>query len=156
MSLIFLCCTHFYASFIIVLSLCLCMFFFFFFLMIRRPPRSTRTDTLFPYTTLFRSSRPIVVVGDVGVGKTSFFENLFESLSGTEKSNTYFLNLNLGSEATLSDDIKSYVLTHVPAQLKHKYGIDIDSADFANTVDYRELSERTEESRVGKECVRTG
>src|SRR3546814_10819313 len=29
---------------------------FFFFLMIRRPPRSTRTDTLFPYTTLFRSS----------------------------------------------------------------------------------------------------
>src|SRR3546814_13366858 len=30
-------------------------YFFFFFLMIRRPPRSTRTDTLFPYTTLFRS-----------------------------------------------------------------------------------------------------
>src|SRR3546814_12802546 len=28
---------------------------FLFFLMIRRPPRSTRTDTLFPYTTLFRS-----------------------------------------------------------------------------------------------------
>src|SRR3546814_3351943 len=26
--------------------------------MIRRPPRSTRTDTLFPYTTLFRSDRP--------------------------------------------------------------------------------------------------
>src|SRR3546814_17505442 len=33
-----------------------CVFdFLFFFLMIRRPPRSTRTDTLFPYTTLFRS-----------------------------------------------------------------------------------------------------
>src|SRR3546814_6286163 len=29
----------------------------FFFLMLRRPPRSTRTDTLFPYTTLFRSDR---------------------------------------------------------------------------------------------------
>src|SRR3546814_1389125 len=29
--------------------------FMLFFLMIRRPPRSTRTDTLFPYTTLFRS-----------------------------------------------------------------------------------------------------
>src|SRR3546814_11987662 len=29
----------------------------FFFLMIRQPPRSTRTDTLFPYTTLFRSGR---------------------------------------------------------------------------------------------------
>src|SRR3546814_5368799 len=31
-----------------------------FFLMIRRPPRSTRTDTLFPYTTLFRSPGGIV------------------------------------------------------------------------------------------------
>src|SRR3546814_5234750 len=27
--------------------------------MIRRPPRSTRTDTLFPYTTLFRSRTPV-------------------------------------------------------------------------------------------------
>src|SRR3546814_168847 len=37
------------------------IFFFllFFFLMIRRPPRSTRTDTLFPYPTLFRSPSAI-------------------------------------------------------------------------------------------------
>src|SRR3546814_19520259 len=32
------------------------VFRYYFFLMIRRPPRSTRTDTLFPYTTLFRSA----------------------------------------------------------------------------------------------------
>src|SRR3546814_6688152 len=50
-----------------------------FFLMIRRPPRSTRTDTLFPYTTLFRSEvflarrqslRILVFDLDVIVGKT--------------------------------------------------------------------------------------
>src|SRR3546814_15604679 len=35
---------------------CYC-FSFIFFLMKRRPPRSPRTDTLFPYTTLFRSTR---------------------------------------------------------------------------------------------------
>src|SRR3546814_9339694 len=35
----------------------------FFFLMIRRPPRSTRTDTLFPYTTLFRSGHiPVTAI----------------------------------------------------------------------------------------------
>src|SRR3546814_19049831 len=34
----------------------------FFFLMLRRPPRSTRTDTLFPYTTLFRSRRGVPAV----------------------------------------------------------------------------------------------
>src|SRR3546814_15374576 len=35
----------------------------FFFLRIRRPPRATRTDTLFPYTTLFRSASPFRVAG---------------------------------------------------------------------------------------------
>src|SRR3546814_15258200 len=61
---------HSYLSFYLIISLyalflfllvnffCLSSFvFLFFFLMIRRPPRSTRTDTLFPYTTLFRSPR---------------------------------------------------------------------------------------------------
>src|SRR3546814_14574308 len=38
---------------------------FFFFLMIRRPPRSTRTDTLFPYTPLFRSFAPIYDAADI-------------------------------------------------------------------------------------------
>src|SRR3546814_9601392 len=41
----------------------------FFFLMIRRPPRSTRTDTLFPYTTLFRSHAG----GDHRLGQCAFF-----------------------------------------------------------------------------------
>src|SRR3546814_8987195 len=38
--------------------------------MIRRPPRSTRTDTLFPYTTLFRSARLLAFVdlGGNGLG----------------------------------------------------------------------------------------
>src|SRR3546814_15003974 len=47
-----------------------CHSFFFFFLMIRRPPRSTRTDTLFPYTTLFRS-RPNVTADAAALGLMS-------------------------------------------------------------------------------------
>src|SRR3546814_197215 len=47
--------------FICVVLWLLCLFFF---LMIRRPPRSTRTDTLFPYTTLFRSKRARPVNAD--------------------------------------------------------------------------------------------
>src|SRR3546814_14685346 len=38
------------------------MNFILFFLIIRRPPNSTRTDTLFPYTTLFRSDQCAVGV----------------------------------------------------------------------------------------------
>src|SRR3546814_15593353 len=43
----------------------------FFFLMIRRPPRSTRTDTLFPYTTLFRSRSLVLLSGGAVVGRGS-------------------------------------------------------------------------------------
>src|SRR3546814_7125684 len=42
---------------LIIVNLCVCVVCF---LMRRRPPRSTRTDTLFPYTTLFRSGRAVV------------------------------------------------------------------------------------------------
>src|SRR3546814_2544627 len=49
-----------FSAYLVIVLVC---FGFFFFLMIRRPPRSTRTDTLFPYTTLFRShaggARPV-------------------------------------------------------------------------------------------------
>src|SRR3546814_7373156 len=37
--------------------------------MIRRPPRSTRTDTLFPYTTLFRSHDGRRLVGEAGLDR---------------------------------------------------------------------------------------
>src|SRR3546814_11520950 len=42
-------------AYFVLLYQLLVIYCIFFFLMIRRPPRSTRTDTLFPYTTLFRS-----------------------------------------------------------------------------------------------------
>src|SRR3546814_15917608 len=46
--------------------------------MIRRPPRSTRTDTLFPYTTLFRSAHfsRFVHPGAVRIASTGEFEGL--------------------------------------------------------------------------------
>src|SRR3546814_14091046 len=40
--------------------------------MIRLPPRSTRTDTLFPYTALFRSASPVGVAEGAGSGTGSF------------------------------------------------------------------------------------
>src|SRR3546814_10155732 len=60
-----------------------------FFLMLRRPPRSTRTDTLFPYTTLFRSRPPArlrlknrrpQVRGQSGVGNRIALSHAISSL----------------------------------------------------------------------------
>src|SRR3546814_4904906 len=52
---------------------------YFFFLMIRRPPRSTRTDTLFPYTTLFRSAD--VHVGELALHQLELADRLTELLA---------------------------------------------------------------------------
>src|SRR3546814_10556206 len=47
--------------------------------MIRRPPRSTRTDTLFPYTTLFRS---LVLLGSVAIKRPMFVVVLRSMMKG--------------------------------------------------------------------------
>src|SRR3546814_14726931 len=46
--------------------------------MIRRPPRSTRTDTLFPYTTLFRSGRLYLIYPFSGNGMPCYQQNFVE------------------------------------------------------------------------------
>src|SRR3546814_15141667 len=51
--------------------------------MIRRPPRSTRTDTLFPYTTLFRSQGEHCGT-NLGVGRCGHAERGIELLTGAE------------------------------------------------------------------------
>src|SRR3546814_18277782 len=64
--------------------------------MIRRPPRSTRTDTLFPYTPLFRSLNisdtrlnqlNIGVVGDLGTGKTQLLKSLIAQIASSGAEN---------------------------------------------------------------------
>src|SRR3546814_4294934 len=64
--------------------------------MIRRPPRSTRTDTLFPYTTLFRSFRALGAIPQVKA-----FSEVYQALQtgvvdGTENTpaNVYTQRLN--------------------------------------------------------------
>src|SRR3546814_14167761 len=63
--------------FILYLCLYFLIIFFFFFLMIRRPPRSTRTDTLFPYTTLFRSDGALILV-EAKAGRVEFEAEMIE------------------------------------------------------------------------------
>lgn len=87
----------------------------------------------------FFSSKPLVVVGDVGVGKTTFFENIFKSLDDTEKAETYFVHINLGDKANLANDIKSFVIDAIASVLKNTYNIDIFSSEFVNSIYYSEL-----------------
>src|SRR3546814_11620199 len=87
--------------------LCLCMFlfFFFFFLMIRRPPRATRTDTLFPYTTLFRSAAAAgdEIVLDTGIYAENIAIDLGVTIRGANGGTAG--NGTRGAESTITGTI---------------------------------------------------
>src|SRR3546814_1245300 len=53
--------------------------------MIRRPPRSTRTDTLFPYTTLFRSPVAVVVLAAAALPPGAATTGLASALAATSE-----------------------------------------------------------------------
>lgn len=94
-------------------------------------------------------SRPIVVIGDVGVGKSSFFENLYLSIPEREKSSTIYINIDLGVSATLTNDVKSYISSYIPEALINRYNIDIDDADFVESIYHKQI-ERFDNSIEGR------
>src|SRR3546814_7873979 len=65
--------------------------------MIRRPPRSTRTDTLFPYSTLFRSTLDACIIDQYinlakprDSGSQAFFNSIFLRNVGNIKPHSFF------------------------------------------------------------------
>src|SRR3546814_5131817 len=99
--------------------------------MIRRPPRSTRTDTLFPYTTLFRSAgfrnadlpaNPFDnATGQADQAKTT------NSASGVAVTADYAFNENIGAKLIFSDRHSEY-----------EAGLDDDSL-FSNFITFPEV-----------------
>src|SRR3546814_14149735 len=99
--------------------------------MIRRPPRATRTDTLFPYPTLFRS------VEDHPFGTIARFDEALDDLQA--------LDDLLGLELRLR---RREVFHQVDAFL-------LQVEIFEEHADRLGADARSEERRVGKECVST-
>src|SRR3546814_16711910 len=110
--------------------------------MIRRPPRSTRTDTLFPYTTLFRSRFAL-----------------------DQRPGPYFRVLEEG-QLRVGDEIRvehrpdhAITVTHLFRALTTERHLQPDLLridGLAESLRTKIQTGRTEERRVGKECVGTG
>src|SRR3546814_12957677 len=99
--------------------------------MIRRPPRSTRTDTLFPYTTLFRSQRGHI------------------RRRARPKALFYFFEGYTVVQALHQSSIKSLPLL-ARGKVRDMYAVGDDKLLIVAS---DRLSARSEERRVGKECV---
>src|SRR3546814_21158338 len=105
---------------------------YFFFLMLRRPPRSTRTDTLFPYTTLFRSVLPPPPPVTADAATVNKGRDLYNGYCGMCH------GPNAMSGGVIPD------LRYLTPE-KHKIFNGILAGAYAS-------KGRSEESRVGKEC----
>src|SRR3546814_14188626 len=95
--------------------------------MIRRPPRSTRTDTLFPYTTLFRSPAVAGAGRDLHARSATGCAGVLDRLSRS-------------GPATACRAVRA----NVPAVV-----------GFEQCISTQPHGHRSEERRVGKECVST-
>lgn len=83
--------------------------------------------------------RPIVVIGDVGVGKTSFIRHLVHVRAEDEMRNAIFIYLDLGSQANLGQDIREFLLQDIERQLLESHGVDIENDAFVRGVYHGDL-----------------
>src|SRR3546814_6159128 len=94
--------------------------------MIRRPPRSTRTDTLFPYTTLFRSVP--------GLSRIPILGNLFKTRKTTRSRRTLMVFLrpyilrDAAAEAALTNEKYNY-LRNEQLKMRERYDGKIRGGD---------------------------
>lgn len=86
------------------------------------------------------SRRPIVLLGDVGVGKTSFVKNLMYNSAYTEFQNAVYIYINLGSSAALAADFRTFVLAEIERRLVEDYNVDIYERGFVWGVYASEIS----------------
>lgn len=94
------------------------------------------------------SRRPIILIGDVGVGKTSFIKNLILVHAENEFKNSIYIYLDLGVNVVLDSDLEGYVHNEIHKQLESKYNYNISSLEFISTI-YKEDIERFEKGAYG-------
>ncbi|TGE27313.1 hypothetical protein [Hymenobacter metallicola] len=86
------------------------------------------------------SRRPVLLLGDVGVGKTSFINNLIKVEAKAVFDNALTFKINLGAQAVLTTLIEKVVIDEVATQLKEDYNINIDENLFVREVYKDELA----------------
>ena len=92
------------------------------------------------------SRRPIILIGDVGVGKSMFLRHLIGVDAADLLKNVLVIYLDFGKEPTLATDLDGFVAKRLTEQLKEDYNISVDSRDFIRAVYNKEINEFKETS----------
>jgi GTPase SAR1 family protein len=97
-------------------------------------PATTKSGTSSDLLAVSLARRPILLLGDVGVGKTSFIRHLIKVEAAGVFASAIALHLDLGLKATLSIDLRLFVLDEIESQLRNLYDIDIRERNFVRGV----------------------
>lgn len=85
------------------------------------------------------NKRPILLLGDVGVGKSIFIENLIHIAAKDIFSKTINLKIDLGVEAALSSSVRDFIIKEIPNKLLEVKGIDVFDRGFVNSTYFKEI-----------------
>lgn len=85
------------------------------------------------------SKRPILLVGDVGVGKTTFIRNLVKNDAKEEFNRALVLFLDYGVKPAVSSDLKSFTSAEIVRQLRETENVDIFERNFVRGVYHQRL-----------------
>lgn len=80
------------------------------------------------------SKRPILLVGDVGSGKSIFIQNLIKVEAKDEFKRSIVLYIDFGTKPAVANDLRTYVISEIILQLEAKYGIDVYERNFVRGV----------------------
>lgn len=80
------------------------------------------------------AKRPIVLLGDTGVGKSSFLKNLIIRRSKSTSKNIIYLMIDLGTSGALTYKIRDFVLEEIERQLFSKYAADVNEKTFVRSI----------------------
>src|SRR3546814_14264692 len=117
----------------------------FFFLQIRRPPRSTRTDTLFPYTSLFRS--PVLAKDSVRIAVPAFLSGPAAGPFGVPARNGAEMVVDAINEGTLPAPYDSKGFAGAAVQVEY---VDENGGNTKQVTEYRNLvQKRNVDANIG-------
>lgn len=86
------------------------------------------------------SRRPILLLGNVGVGKSMFIRHLIHVVAADIFDSAICLRIDLGTSATLATDLKAFTIREIQRQLETGYGINIENGAFVRGVYDLELA----------------
>jgi len=102
-------------------------------------PVTTKKGLSSDFLAKSMSRRPILLIGDIGVGKTMFIKHLYQVREPEVFANALVFYIDFGHKPTLEKDLRTFIESEIVAQLLEKHNINIEERNFVHGVLHRDI-----------------